>query len=57
MGWPQIAMIVFMGVALGISMAKNGESKGNYSVGWTLVAVALEAWILYEGNFFSPVSQ
>lgn len=57
MGWPQIAMIVFMGVAIGISLAKNGEPKGNHSAGWTLFAVALEAWILYEGNFFSSISQ
>ncbi len=52
MTWPQITMIVFMGIALGASLVKHGESKGNYSAPWALVAVVLEAWILYEGGFF-----
>lgn len=53
MGWPQIAMIVFMGMSIGGSLYKHGEPRtGRYSIFSALFGVAIEAWLLWEGGFF-----
>lgn len=53
--WPQITMIVLIAMSATISLIKNGESKGEYSFITTVIALALEGWILYEGGFFAPL--
>lgn len=52
MGTPQIIMIVLMTIVVVIASLKHGEPKGFYSIWATLVAVALEAGLLYWGGFF-----
>lgn len=53
MHWPQITMIVFAGISLGVSASQHGKPKDDvHSIWWTLIALGLEFWILSEGGFF-----
>lgn len=51
MQWPQITMIVLFAMSIGVSMATHGQTKVT-SLWSTLLAAAIELWILYEGGFF-----
>jgi hypothetical protein len=53
MGWPQITMIVLLALGVGIALAKNGQSKGNYSFGWAIIGAGINVGLLYAGGFFS----
>lgn len=53
MGWPQIFMIAWFALALGVKLSKHGEPmKGNHSFGYALIAVAIEGTVLWFGGFF-----
>ena len=49
---PQIIIICLSAMALGITLAKNGEPEGNYCFGSTLFATVINISILYWGGFF-----
>lgn len=53
MGIPQIIIIVLLALGFGISIAKDGESKGNYSAGWTFLSTAIWVGILWWGGFWN----
>lgn len=54
MEWPQMTVMGILFVGLGINLARDGEARrGKHSFGWTLFAVFLEFWLLYEGGFWS----
>ncbi len=53
MGWPQITMIVLVAISLVLAIEKNGQPKGNWSVGGTLFGACIEIGLLYAGGFFS----
>lgn len=55
MGIPQIIMIVFMAMNLGIALVKHGEYKKQekYSFGTALLGIIIEATILYFGGFWN----
>ncbi len=56
MEWPQITMIVLWFLNICIYASKNGEPReDNYDLGTTLAAIALSAFLLYHGGFFSGV--
>lgn len=55
--WPQITIIALSAMALGIALVKHGEPKGLWSWPATLFGVALEAWLLYMGGFWSALGQ
>lgn len=53
MGWPQVVMIFLLGCDFTIDLIKHGEPKeGKYNVWTAMVAVALNAYILYKGGFW-----
>lgn len=54
MGIPQIIMIIFFAMDLGINLAKHGEDKkGKYNIWVALICALIEFFILYCGGFFS----
>jgi len=56
MHWPQITLIVFAAIGVGIHMARNGQARDDsYAAIPRLIVVAIELWILYEGGFFGAV--
>ena len=53
MKWPQIAMIVWVVLGIGVSMAKHGEPRNSeYSFWTTAISSAIVFFILYQGGFF-----
>ncbi len=53
---PQIIVIGFYCIALGISLAKHGEPKNdNYSFGYSLTSCAFLFSMLYWGGFFDTL--
>jgi hypothetical protein len=52
MGAPQIIMIAMTAMAVGISLVKQGEPKGDYGIIDWLIGPALQIGILYWGGFF-----
>lgn len=53
LGWPQGIYLALTAVGLGVTIAKHGEPKGNYSVGTALVSLAITLPLLWWGGFFS----
>lgn len=54
--WPQITFAVFLGVELGIRLAKNGQPRtGHYTLWDQLISWALILVVLYYGGFFTEV--
>ena len=53
MKWPQIVMIIIMGMNIGIALIKNGERKyERYSFVSAVIGVVIEAIILGAGGFW-----
>ena len=52
MGWPQIVMIVLLGLNIGIGLVKHGEPRENYNFWTILIGAILEAGLLYFGGFW-----
>jgi hypothetical protein len=52
MGVPQICYIVIITLGLGISLAKHGESQGDYNFFTTLIGAAIQIGLLILGGFF-----
>lgn len=48
----QIVLLVLCIGGLFISIVKHGEPKGNFHVGYSLLATALNIWLMYMGGFF-----
>lgn len=51
-----ISAIVFLVLLTGgvfVSLAKHGEPKGKYHIGWQLVSTAITLWLLYNAEFFN----
>lgn len=51
-----ISAIVFLVLLSGgffVNLAKHGESKGEFHVGWSLVNVGVTLWLLYNAGFFN----
>lgn len=54
MGIPQIIYIILLAMNLGVALAKHGQPKNtNYNFVAQLIAVIIEAGVLYWGGFFS----
>lgn len=51
-GIPEFIWILLSGMSLAMSLFFHGEPKGNYSFWSTLIALALEFWIVWAGGFF-----
>lgn len=49
---PQIIWIALAAATLGISLVKNGESRGTYNFFYCFIGLAIEVWILWAGGFF-----
>jgi hypothetical protein len=52
MNAPQIIMIALLAMTWAVALAKDGESKGKYSIGLTSVAILAEVALLWWGGFF-----
>ena len=53
MSWQQIAMIVWMSLAVGLELAFHGEPRSGKHSFWTaLIGVGIQAVILYTGGFW-----
>ena len=50
---PQIVWLALAFLSIGISIAKHGEPQENYSFPLKMIGIALGAWILYWGGFFT----
>lgn len=51
---PQIILIVFFSLVMGLNLAMHGKPRtGNYNFFGTCIAVAIEVSILYWGGFFN----
>jgi hypothetical protein len=50
--WPQITIVCLWMVGLGYTAANSGKPRGNYSVGTSILALMIEATILWCGGFF-----
>ena len=51
-GIPQTIYIALIFMSIGITMAKNGQPRGNYNIANVLVASIIELTLLYFGGFF-----
>lgn len=50
---PQIIIIVIMALSVTVNAVKHGEQKTDrYHVGFTLIAIAIEAAVLWWGGFW-----
>ena len=47
-----ITLLFLDAMALGINLAKNGEPKGNYSFGYSLIAVIINIALLWGAGLF-----
>ncbi|QIG68695.1 hypothetical protein EVB67_045 [Rhizobium phage RHph_TM3_3_14B] len=53
MGWPQIVIISFAAVGVGINAAKHGQQReGRHNLWLALAVVTSEMCILHAGGFF-----
>ncbi|NZD50507.1 hypothetical protein [Rhizobium leguminosarum] len=53
MGWPQLTIISFAAIGVGINAAKHGHQReGKHSLWIALVVVAAEMYVLHAGGFF-----
>lgn len=53
LGIPQIVVVAFMFIKLGMHLAKHGdEVRLRYSFWDALIVSAIELFILYKGGFF-----
>jgi len=53
MNWPQIILIIWMAMGLGISITEHGEPKNRETSFWvTAVSDIIIVFILYKGGFF-----
>lgn len=51
---PQIIIIVWFALALGVALATHGKLKeGKNNVGYSIISAAIEIGLLYWGGFFS----
>lgn len=54
MGIWQVVWLVWIALALGISLSRHGEPKQGHESFWVaLVSAVLEAFVLAKGGFFS----
>lgn len=53
MEWPQITMIVLLGLGVGIGLAKDGEPRDPHSFVKDIVGCAITVWLLIAGGFFN----
>ena len=52
MGAAQIIMIVLFALGLGTTIAKQGQPKGNYSIGENIIGIAINVALLWWGGFW-----
>jgi hypothetical protein len=52
MGWPQITMIVLLGLGVARGMFKHGEDDGEVNFFASAIGAALTAWLLWAGGFW-----
>ena len=53
---PQLLWIALMALALGVALAKNGQPEtGTHRLHVTVLAVAIQAGLLYWGGFFNQL--
>ena len=50
--WPQYVFIILIIFGLGVSLAKDGEPKGNYNFALELISTVITIWLLWAGDFF-----
>ncbi len=53
MNAPQIVMIVLFALRIGVTVAKEGESMGDFSILVSTARVAILAGILHWGGFWN----
>ena len=52
MGWPQITLLVLIGLNLGVGITNHGKPRGNYNALYTIIDAVFLAIILTAGGFF-----
>lgn len=50
--WPQILMVILLAIDAGVSLAQHGKPRSPHSIWTSLIAIALNVWILSAGGFF-----
>jgi len=50
--WPQITIIVSLALNFGIALAKHGQPRSPFNVGFTLLNIVISVTVLYFGGFF-----
>ena len=54
--WPQWVILALMFMGLGMSIGLHGKPRDDKYNAWaTLIATALEAWLLYAGGFWGAL--
>ena len=53
MNAPQIIFVILAVIELLITAAKQGQPKGEYSIGEKIIDVGIMSGLLYWGGFFS----
>jgi hypothetical protein len=49
---PQLIVIGVQCMAIGVSLAKDGEPRANFCAITTMISVSVECGLLYWGGFF-----
>jgi len=53
MGWPQWVLIILLLMDLGLALGRDGQPKGNYSFGYSLLGSGIMVGLLWVGGFWS----
>lgn len=52
--WPQITYAIIWLLGCGIAISQHGKPKeGKNNMIYTILAGAIQLWLLYEGGFFT----
>jgi hypothetical protein len=54
--WPQITMIVLIGMEVGLHMANHGKPRDSYNIWLKLIDAAVLVWLLRAGGFFGVMA-
>lgn len=52
-GWPQVIYIILASMSFGITVIKDGEPRGNYSMWQSVFSLAIVLPLLWWGGFFT----
>jgi len=52
MNGAQVTLLIIWALGFGLTVAKHGQPKGNYSVWESMIAIAISSAILWWGGFW-----